>query len=79
LQILMASGEHLYLLQRLELSVVCNNEAAIKFYLKSGFRIEGRLAGVLRYGGRFHDAYLMSLLGHELVAARLFEARAKPD
>ena len=75
----MASGLRFYLLQRLELSVVCNNEAALRFYHKSGFRIEGRLAGVLRYGGRFHDAYLMSLLGHELVAARLFDARFKPD
>jgi L-phenylalanine/L-methionine N-acetyltransferase len=53
LQVLMASGQRFYL-QRLELSVVCNNEAALRFYLKSGFQIEGRLAGVLRYGGRFH-------------------------
>jgi putative acetyltransferase len=79
LQVLMASGQRFYLLQRLELNVVCNNEAALRFYLKSGFQIEGRLAGVRRYGGRFHDAYLMSLLGRQLVAARLFDTRRRPD
>jgi putative acetyltransferase len=77
LQFLMASGRF-YHLQRLELSVVCDNEAALKLYHKSGFRIEGRLAGALRYGGRFHDAYVMSLLGHELAAARAAES-ARPQ
>jgi RimJ/RimL family protein N-acetyltransferase len=78
LHVLMASGQRLHLLQRL-VSVVCNNEAALRFYLKSGFQIEGRLAGGLRHGGRFHDAYLMSLRGHKLVAARPFDARFKSD
>jgi L-phenylalanine/L-methionine N-acetyltransferase len=67
LQFLMASSR-VYRLQRLELSVVCDNEAALRLYLKSGFRIEGRLIGAFRYGGRFHDAYVMSLLGNELAA-----------
>jgi L-phenylalanine/L-methionine N-acetyltransferase len=67
LQVLMASGR-VYRLQRLELNVVCDNEAAVRLYHKSGFRIEGRLAGAFRYDGRFHDAYVMSLLGHELAA-----------
>jgi putative acetyltransferase len=94
LQFLLASGRF-YRLLRLELSVVCDNEAALRLYHKSGFQIEGRLAGALRYDGRFHDAYVMSLLGHELAAAldaqsawpqrhqrKLsppFDARAKPD
>ena len=71
LKALMASGRRSYQLQRLELSVVCSNQAALRFYRKSGFCIEGRLAGAFRYGGRFHDAYLMSLLGRELATARL--------
>jgi putative acetyltransferase len=78
LRVLMASGG-VYRLQRLELSVVCDNEAALKLYHKSGFRIEGRLAGAFRYGGRFHDAYVMSLLGHELAAGRATNRQRGPN
>ena len=70
LQALILSGWRFLGLQRLELIVLCDNEAALNFYEKNGFRIEGRHAGALQYGGQFHDTYMMSLLGRELAIAR---------
>ncbi|RST71272.1 GNAT family N-acetyltransferase [Siminovitchia acidinfaciens] len=47
---------------RLELTVVCENQAAVGLYHKMGFEIEGRKRASLLINGAFHDEYLMSKL-----------------
>lgn len=45
---------------RLELTVFCTNEAAIKLYKKSGFEIEGTKRKSMYVDGKYVDEYYMS-------------------
>ena len=47
-------------LQRLELTVVCENEAAVGLYRKSGFRIEGTRRKAVLLNGTWLDEYYMA-------------------
>ncbi|VEF48265.1 GCN5-like N-acetyltransferase [Bacillus freudenreichii] len=47
---------------RLELTVVCENQAAVGLYRKMGFEIEGTKRASLLINGALHDEYLMSKL-----------------
>lgn len=47
---------------RVELTVRCDNLAAVSLYLKRGYAVEGLRRRALRVGGRFVDEYAMSLL-----------------
>jgi putative acetyltransferase len=49
-------------LERLELDVYTDNEAAIRLYKKFGFVIEGTLVRFAFRDGRYVDAYLMARL-----------------
>lgn len=65
-------------LHRIELEVFAFNPRALHVYEKLGFKREGVRREVLRVGGRYHDAVLMSLLRREWrcrsVGARAGEA-----
>jgi len=52
-------------LNRIQLHVAVENEAAVKVYKKSGFRIEGTLREAMYHEGRFCDFYVMGLLRSE--------------
>ncbi len=45
---------------RLELTVECANEAAIRLYEKSGFSIEGKRVKSMKLNGEFVDEYYMA-------------------
>ena len=45
---------------RLELTVICENEAAKRLYLKSGFQIEGVKRNSVCVDGRYLDEYYMA-------------------
>ncbi|MGL5634572.1 MAG: GNAT family N-acetyltransferase [Sarcina sp.] len=47
---------------RLELTVLANNLPAINLYLKSGFKIEGKLESSMYTNGKFIDEYSMAKL-----------------
>lgn len=47
---------------RLELTVMCHNESAIRLYQKSGFEIEGVKRRSMRVNGEFVDEYYMARL-----------------
>jgi L-phenylalanine/L-methionine N-acetyltransferase len=47
-------------LRRLQLSVLCENDAAIRLYSKFGFAIEGRHSCYVRRGTTFIDAFTMA-------------------
>ena len=47
---------------RLELTVVCENEAAVHLYKKAGFEIEGTKRMSFRLNGKFLDEYYMAKL-----------------
>jgi RimJ/RimL family protein N-acetyltransferase len=47
-------------IERLELTVMIHNEAAIKLYKKMGFRVEGLKEKSLRVDGKYIDEYYMS-------------------
>ena len=47
---------------RLELTVICENEAAIRLYTKSGFRTEGVKHNSVCLDGRYLDEYYMAKL-----------------
>ena len=49
-------------LQRLQLTVFSDNQAAISLYRKFGFEIEGRHRRFIRRGADFVDAFTMALL-----------------
>ena len=49
-------------LERLELDVYTDNEAAIRLYEKFGFVVEGTLARFAFRDGRYVDAYMMARL-----------------
>ena len=49
-------------LTRLELTVLCGNEPAVRLYLKSGFRIEGVRRKSIRRNGVDADEYYMARL-----------------
>lgn len=48
---------------RLELTVICENEAALRLYTKSGFQIEGVRRNSIFADGRYLDEYYMAKLG----------------
>lgn len=48
---------------RLELTVICKNEAAKHLYLKSGFEIEGIKRNSLCVDGEYLDEYYMARIG----------------
>ena len=52
-------------LHRVELTVLKNNERAMKLYEKSGFKREGTLRQVYYKNGSFVDAYIYSILKDE--------------
>ncbi len=45
---------------RLELTVECENTAAVRLYEKCGFVIEGRRVGSMKINGKFADEYYMA-------------------
>lgn len=45
---------------RLELTVVCENTAAVRLYEKCGFVIEGRRVGSMKINGKLSDEYYMA-------------------
>jgi RimJ/RimL family protein N-acetyltransferase len=47
---------------RLELSVMCHNENAIKLYQNSGFEIEGKKLRAMKVDGEYVDEYYMAKL-----------------
>lgn len=47
---------------RLELTVFCDNDAAIHLYRKFGFEVEGTLRGYAMRDGQYVDAYAMARL-----------------
>lgn len=47
-------------LHRLELTVMCHNERALRLYQKMGYKIEGRKQDSLRIDGRYVDEYYMA-------------------
>ena len=47
---------------RLELTVECENAAAVHLYEKSGFKIEGTREKSMRVNGRLRDEYYMGLI-----------------
>lgn len=49
-------------ISRLELTVICENEAAKHLYLKSGFEIEGTKRQSICLDGRYLDEYYMAKL-----------------
>ena len=55
-------------LHKVWLTVHAHNEAAIRTYLKLGFKVEGVLRDEFWLEGRRVDAYYMGLLSHELQA-----------
>ncbi len=57
-------------LQRLQLTVFSDNQAAMRLYRKFGFEIEGRHRRFVRRGADFVDAFTMALLFDDGEAAR---------
>ena len=53
-------------LHKITLTVVTENEAAVRSYAKVGFVVEGRLREVFRRDGTWYDKFTMGLLEHEL-------------
>ena len=53
-------------LHKVWLTVHAQNEAALRTYLKLGFKVEGVLRDEFWLAGRRVDAYYMGLLSHEL-------------
>lgn len=49
------------MLRKLELTVLANNELAVKLYQKQGFMIEGHLVQDTVVDGTYEDVYYMSL------------------
>lgn len=47
-------------IHRLELTVLCENTAALSLYRKSGFEIEGTARHAMRVGGVYKDEYHLS-------------------
>ena len=47
---------------RLELTVECENAAAVRLYEKSGFKIEGTRLKSMKVNGRLRDEYYMGLI-----------------
>jgi RimJ/RimL family protein N-acetyltransferase len=56
-------------LQRVYLSVLASNVAALRVYEKAGFRQEGRSRDAVFKNGRYEDAVLMALLRTEFVTS----------
>ncbi|MFI7545264.1 GNAT family N-acetyltransferase [Actinoplanes sp. NPDC049599] len=54
-------------LHKIILTVVTENEPAVRAYRKVGFVQEGRLREVFRRDGRWYDEYTMGLLARELI------------
>jgi RimJ/RimL family protein N-acetyltransferase len=54
-------------LQRIYLSVLASNAAALRIYEKAGFRQEGRAREAAYKNGRYEDTVLMALLRTEFV------------
>ncbi len=52
-------------LNRIQLHVAVENEAALKVYRKVGFTIEGTLREAMYHHGRYSDFYVMGLLQRE--------------
>lgn len=59
-------GFHEMRLHKITLTVVTENEAAVRAYRKVGFVQEGRLREVFRRDGKWYDKYTMGLLESEL-------------
>ncbi|PML81659.1 GNAT family N-acetyltransferase [Enterovibrio norvegicus] len=53
-------------LRRIELTVYCDNEAAIALYKKFGFGVEGTAIGYAFRNGRYVDAHYMARLNPSL-------------
>jgi diamine N-acetyltransferase len=49
-------------LNRIQLHVAVENQAAVKIYQKQGFQIEGTLREAMYHEGRFSDFYVMGIL-----------------
>jgi RimJ/RimL family protein N-acetyltransferase len=52
-------------LQRVALTVLGDNPAALRLYERLGFEVEGRLRRATYVGGQFHDVMVMSILRPE--------------
>ncbi len=52
-------------LNRIQLHVAVENEAAVKVYQKTGFTIEGTLREAMYHDGRYCDFYVMGILRSE--------------
>lgn len=65
LETLVATADVLAGLERVQLTVFCDNEAAIKLYGFFGFEIEGRHRRFRRRGAAFVDAFTMARLAKE--------------
>ncbi|WP_413381736.1 GNAT family N-acetyltransferase [Alkalihalobacillus sp. 1P02AB] len=52
-------------LNRLQLEVFSHNKAAIKSYLKAGFKLEGTLKQALYYHGVYSDMLILAILFEE--------------
>lgn len=58
-------------IHRLELTVMCENTAALSLYLKSGFEIEGAARHTMRVRGVYKDEYHMSKIYPEEAQAKV--------
>ena len=54
-------------LNKVTLGVYGNHKSAIKSYLKSGFKIEGRIKKLLNYEGKYVDKVVMGILKKEYI------------
>lgn len=70
LQLMIRYGFEQLKLHRLELSVYAFNERAIHVYEQLGFQREGRRRDAILLDGVYHDAFDMSILEYEYVAAQ---------
>jgi putative acetyltransferase len=65
LRIIVKTAHVLIGLRRLQLTVFCDNDPAIRLYQKFGFEIEGRHRCYARRGAEFVDAFMMARIFDE--------------